>query len=308
MHDLPARHHHDQGHADREDHRLADVQPGQRNIGLDRRLLVLGGGAIVAGAFQRLIAEIFDGFEIEQRIYRLRHRIAVGVVHVLADRNAPVRGDNREPDIDGDRDGDDNDVPEAELEQQDNGVHDELRHRRNADHHGQADDGFNAGLAAFDDPRQAAGAALQVKAQAEIVQVDEGPVGQAAHGVLADAGEQGVTDIVQHLRHQPHDAITRNHQHRHGHDQCKRRGARQAVRRQRIQRPLIGKGDEAGQQRAAQHRQQRPNHLPPQVRTIRRPQIGHEKGDGLGRLGFGFGQRRLSVHQQAFRTFGTGAI
>ncbi len=299
---FPARHQHDGGHAQREDHRLADIQPGQRNIGFDRGLFVLRRGAIVAGPFKRLIAEIFDGFEVEQGIDRLRHRIAVGVVHVLADRDAPVRGDDREPDIDGDRRRDDDDVPEAELEQEDDGVHDELGDRRDADHHAQADNGFDAGLAALDDPRQPAGTALQVKAQAQIMQVNESAVGQATHRVLADAGKQGVTNIVEQLRQQPRRAVGADHQHRHGQDEIERGGRRQTVRHQGIGGPFERKGNEAGQQRARQHGHQGQDHLHLQVRAIGRPQVGHQEGECLGGLGFGFRQRRLSVHQSAFRT------
>ena len=47
-HHRRARHHHADGHADGEDHALAEIQPGERGPDADRRLLVARHGAVEA--------------------------------------------------------------------------------------------------------------------------------------------------------------------------------------------------------------------------------------------------------------------
>ena len=65
--------------------------------------------------------------------------------------------------------------------------------------------------------RQRAGAPFEVEAQRQLVQVPEGAVGELAHRVLADRGEQHVAQLRQHHHQDAADAIGDDEeQRRHG--------------------------------------------------------------------------------------------
>ncbi len=94
------------------------------------------------------------------------------------------------PDIEGDRGRDDQQIGPVELVGDDDPGKAEFEEGRQRVEDGEADNDLEAVDGALDDARQAAGAPLQVVAQRQIVHVHEGLVGEVAHGVLADAGEQ----------------------------------------------------------------------------------------------------------------------
>ena len=66
--DAVGTHHHDGGKADREDRGLAGVEHGERDIGLDARLLVARHRVVVAGGFALLGDEVFHRLVVEQRV------------------------------------------------------------------------------------------------------------------------------------------------------------------------------------------------------------------------------------------------
>ena len=71
--------------------------------------------------------------------------------------------------------------------------------------HRHAHDSVDAVDAALDHAAQASGAALQMKAQRELMQVPEGAVGELAHGVLGNHGEPHVAELrEQHHQHAAH--------------------------------------------------------------------------------------------------------
>ena len=110
------------------------------------------------------------------------------------------------------------------------------------DHH--PHDHLDAGAAALQHARQAAGLALEMKAQRQFVHVDEGDVGELAHRMHRDAGKDAVAPLRQYRHQHAHARRSRcGHQKRRG-DQPQhpvrrfdRRGAR-AV--ERIDRPFEG--------------------------------------------------------------------
>ena len=56
---------------------------------------------------------------------------------------------------------------------------------------------------ALDDAVQPAGAALQMKAQGQRVQMPEGALGELANGILRDDGEPDVAELGKHHHHHP---------------------------------------------------------------------------------------------------------
>lgn len=64
LHGQRRHHHHDRG-ADAENHALAEVQPAERGPDRDRRFLVTLHGDVETPRLHLLIAEIFDGLEVE---------------------------------------------------------------------------------------------------------------------------------------------------------------------------------------------------------------------------------------------------
>ena len=73
------------------------------------------------------------------------------------------------------------------------------------DHH--PHDHLDAGAAALQHARQPAGLALEMKAQRQLVHVDEGDVGELAHRMHRDAGENAVAPLRQYRHQHAHRAI-----------------------------------------------------------------------------------------------------
>ena len=78
------------------------------------------------------------------------------------------------------------------------------------DHH--PHDHLDAGAAALQHARQPAGLALEMKAQRQLVHVDEGDVGELAHRMHRDAGENAVAPLRQHRHQHAHCAVADGHQ------------------------------------------------------------------------------------------------
>ena len=274
-HDGARRNHHAHRHAEREDHGLAEIQPGERGPGAHSRALVARHGAVEALRLAPLVAEIFDRLVVQQRVDRLRMGVRVGIVHLAADGDAPVAGAHREPHIGPHRHRDDAHVPDVELVPDDAGGQRELQDGRQAVQDGEADDLLDAGRAALDDAREPAGAPLEMKAQRQLVQVDEGAVGELADRVLPDAREERVAQLVQRGGDDAPDIVGEHQHHRPGNER-RHVGGRPALAGQRIGRPFEEIGHEHGDDLGGDERQEGDQHAPLQVRPVGRPHIGPE--------------------------------
>ena len=184
------RHHHHYRGADTEDHALAEVQPAERGPDRDRRFFVTLHGDIEAFRLHLFIAEIFDGLEIQERVDRLGIGVGIAVVHGAANADTPVAGPDGEPDIGPDGDDRDQHIGKAVGRPEDDRRQQEFNEGWRGVENGEADNGFDALGAAFDNPRKPAGLALQMEAQGKPVHVHEGSVGELAHRMLADACKQ----------------------------------------------------------------------------------------------------------------------
>ena len=205
--------------------------------------------------------------------------VLIQLVHRAADLDAPVRRLHGEPDIEGDGDRDDRQIFPVELVRDDGGGKTELEERRQRVEDGKADDDLDAVDGAFDDARQAAGAPLQVVAQRQIVHVLEGLVGEVAHGVLADAGEERVAQVVEHVDEDAADAVG-DDQHDGNGDQHRQTNRERPAAAgggragQRVGRPFVGVGHQNGDELGGNEHAERHNHPALQVRPIARPHVG----------------------------------
>ena len=95
----------------------------------------------------------------------------------------------------------------------------ELEHRRRGVQDDVADDVLDAGRAALDDARQAAGPPLQVEAERQIVEVHEGAVGELPDRVLPDAREERVAELGEAGRDEAPDIVGEHQHHRPGDEQ-----------------------------------------------------------------------------------------
>ncbi len=209
--------------------------------------------------------------------------ILVRLVHGAADPDAPVRRPHREPDIENDGRRDDGQIGPVELVGDDGGGEAELEEGRQRVEDGEADNRLDAVDAALDDARQAAGAPLQVIAQRQVVHVDEGLIGEIADGVLADAGEERVAQVVEHVHQDAADAVGDDQHDRNGDEHrqadCERAAAG-AWLGQRVGRPFVGVGHQHGDNLGGDQNGQRQHDAELQVRPVARPHIGPQIAQG----------------------------
>ena len=222
------------------------------------------------------VGEILDRLVVEQGVDGLGRRLGIGLVHHPAVLDAPVGDHDRVDDVTDHGDEGDRGVERPEVEQQDQaddhnresgGDEVESRHPQHE---------FDALGAAFNRPRQAAGLAPEMEAQAEFVQVAEGLQRHRADAVLADENEQRRADFLTALCQQ-----SRQAKGRHQPDQQRQRGIGEAT--------FTTDGVD---RRGKYHRGDRQKHLPhqdrqpgqheqqAQARPVRRPQVPQQRESG----------------------------
>ncbi|MEH2571562.1 hypothetical protein V1272_000897 [Bradyrhizobium sp. AZCC 1708] len=127
------------------------------------------------------------------------------------------------------------------------------------------------------DARQAAGLALQMKAQRQFVHVNEGDVGEFAHRMHGDAGEDAVAKLRQHRHKHPHRAVACGHQQWRGDqpqhpvrglDRCRAHAV------ERIDRPFEGERHRQRRELRREQQHHRPDDAHFQVRAVAGPDIG----------------------------------
>ena len=306
--DAVSAHHHHRGKPDREDNRLAGIEHGERDIGLDARLLVARHRAVVAGGFPLLGDEIFHRLVVEQRIDRLDVGVGVAVVHPAANVDAPLGRLVGERHVERDDGENDDDVAPVELVEQHDQDQRELDDRRHQLHDDHAHDGLDGVAAAFEHPRQAAGLALEMKAQRELVHVLERAVGEPPYRVHGNLGEDAVAHLREH-RHQDARPAVGNGQHDRGGERPNepRRGRdrRAPLPGQRVGCPLEGERHGDGDELGGEQEQHRHGDAQLEVAALRRPDIGPQPAhDGKQRAAAGgghfafqcFGRARIGIH------------
>ena len=191
----------------RDDRPLSEIEQGQGGLAPDGGALIGAKRGIVALRLVLLVGEILDGFEIQHAVDGLGVGLGVAVVHLAPEAHPPIGDRKREADIEHDRHQGDRGKGPIEEPPQDPADQQDLEQGRHdvEQHEGQKK--IDARGAALDRPRQPAGAALEVIAQRQSVDMAERGQRQPAHGALADLGEDGVAQLVEALRHHPGEPV-----------------------------------------------------------------------------------------------------
>ena len=259
---------HDQRHGDRDDRALRHVQERQRRLAADGRPLPALQAFVVAARFPVLVAEILDGLVVEQAVDRARVRLRVELVHLAAERRAPV----------GDRDGRDHVERErGERDRDEDPVvarDQDRRDERDFEHRGQdriqriADQGGDAALAAFDVAREPTRLPGQVKAQRQRVQVPEDLERDRPDCTLRDFREQKLAELGEERRRETQRAVGDQQRQRDGQD--RERGI------EAVDDPLEQERDADVGDLGPDQRDQRREHP-----ALVRPEVGKQRTDGV---------------------------
>ena len=231
-------HHQHRDHAEGEDDRLAGVEHRQRDVSLDAESLVARHRTVVARRLARLGAEILDRLEIEQAVDRLGVGVGVAFVHRAANADAPVGGDRRVDEIDEHRDGDRQHVAPVERVKKRRRDQHELYGGGHRHQHRGAHNRLDRVAPALEHARQAAGLALKVEAQRELVKMDKHFIGEPAHRIHRHCGEQRVAPLLGQRHQDAHHAIERGQGDGAGQEAADWRGCNAGRRGQRVRRPF----------------------------------------------------------------------
>ena len=157
------------------------------------------------------------------------------------------------------------------------------------DHH--AHDGLDGVAATLEHAGEAAGLALEMEAERELVHVLEGAVGEPAHRVHRHLRENTVAHLGEHRHQDAHAAIRDGHEDRRGEhpEQPGGRGHRCAVLPgERIGRPFEGERHRDGRELGGQQKHHRSGDAKLEIAPIGRPEIGPQPThDGEQRAALG---------------------
>ncbi|KAG0927935.1 hypothetical protein G6F31_017878 [Rhizopus arrhizus] len=93
--DAGGGHPHDQSEADRDEGGLAHVQDRQADLAAHRGAFVAGQRGVVAACLVLFVAEVFDGFVVQQAFDGFGVGLGVGLVHLAPELGAPLGDDKR---------------------------------------------------------------------------------------------------------------------------------------------------------------------------------------------------------------------
>ena len=159
------RHIHARGETNAEDQGLTGIKHTQGMERPDGGILIFFHRGVEAPLFQSLIAEIFYRLKIEQAVHRFRIGFGVRIIPVAPDRNAPFARFEGKPDINHNGHHHDNhELPTKIIghHRRDESGLEDGRYRIQDRH---SDNQLDRPDAAFDNPAQSPGLALQMKAQ-----------------------------------------------------------------------------------------------------------------------------------------------
>ena len=264
----PPQHQH-QGAGD--DQLLAGIEQRQRRLRFELHAAQFFEALVVTVGLEILVVEIFDRLVIQQRVDRLAVCDRIEFVELLAELGAPLGHGKGEGDVE--RQGGQGDPGEPGVEL----VGQQAQHQRHLDQRRHdavervRDQRLHGAGAALDVAGHAAGLALEVETQAQIMQVPKHLQRDRAGGALGRLGESQLAQFGEQRGREAQRAI--------GHQQPQRHH-QQARRRPRLDRQIV---DQRFQQQryadiaqlGAEHESQRERD-PPAVT----PQVGQQLGYG----------------------------
>ena len=239
---------------------------------------------------------------------RLDIGIGVAVVHSPANVDTPLGRLIRERHVERDDGKNDDDVAPVELIEQHDQDQRKLDDRRHQLHDHHAHDRLDGVAPALEHARQAAGLALEMKAQRELVHVLEGAVGEPPYRVHGDLGEDAVAHLGEHRHQDARPAIGNGHEdwgRERPNEPCRRRDRRAPLAGQRVGSPLEGEGHGDGGELGGEQQQHRHGDAKLEVAAVRRPDVGpqpvHDRKQRAAAVGghFAFqcfGRARMGIH------------
>ena len=215
---------------------------------------------------------------------------AVGLVHAPAEFDAPLGEQQGEGDVGADGDQGDQGVPDVVEHPQDGADHQDLQQRRqNVEQHERKQE-LDAPGAALDGAAEAAGLAVEMKAQRQPVQLVEHVQGHGADRALGDLGEYEVAQLAERHRQHPRHGVTDDQAHRQ--HQRRRDAVAQHVHRLLVEDRHVDVDRLGGDQEADGD-----DHANPHLPRPRRPQIGQERADRADLEARGSGGVRIGAGQ-----------
>ena len=171
--------------------------------------------AVVARELVALVAEVLDGFVVQQRIDRMRVRFGVGRVRRAVVAQAPFGDRKREGDIDDERRQRDRGEAPVVVHDQDAADDRDFEQRRQDRVDRPVEQVGRRRHAALDVARDAAGAAIEVEAQRQRVQMLEHAQRDLARRARHHAREHDLAQFLEQRRRQPQRAVCDQQQQRH---------------------------------------------------------------------------------------------
>ncbi len=178
-----------------DDQRLAEIEPGQRDLAPDLRYFPFLHLFVITGPLPGFVVEVFYRLEIDQAIDGTDIGRRIELIHRAAQVRAPVADDDGEDDVGDERDeGDQAEIPGIAIEQNTEHQRD-LEQRRQDRIQRVGDQRTDRAGAAFDVAGESPGLAFEMEAQGERVQMLEDLQGDGAHRLLGDPGEKDLAQL-----------------------------------------------------------------------------------------------------------------
>ncbi len=270
---LACRHQHDQREAESDDEGLADVQQVQRHLHAHRGAFVARERRVVARHLVRLVAEILHRLVVQQAVERLGAGVVVGVVHRAADARAPGGEAHGEAGVAHHRGKRDRGEAPVEQAPDDRGDQQQLDHRRHHVEHRETQHRLDALRAAIDRTGQRTGLAVEMKAQAERVQMLEGAPRGGADGALLHLGEQRIAQLAERGGADAQQAVADHQPQRDGEQ------GRVVLRRQRIDDAAVDHRHSDGRELGEQQQAHRENDAGPGAGVALGPEIRQQRAN-----------------------------
>ncbi|CAG9941258.1 unnamed protein product [Clonostachys rosea f. rosea IK726] len=190
-----------------EDDILAAVQKRKRGGNLYRVLLVLLQGVVVPHDLELLVVEVLDGLVVDERVHGQRRPLVISSVGLAPELGPPRRRPDGECRVSRHRQDCDGRKLEAVLPGQDPAHHADLQSRRQQVEHHARQQEADALRTAVQRPRQPSRLLGEVEVEVQAQQVLKHVARDAAYGLLRDAREDGIAQLLEDGRADPGGAV-----------------------------------------------------------------------------------------------------
>ncbi len=194
---------------------LAGVQDVQGLLRQHRGALRIRQSLVVAACLVVFVTEILHRLEIQQRVDRARLRLALELVPAPPHGSAPVGHRHREDDVNGQTGADDRGEPDLVIPQQVSEHQRDLDQRRQDRIQSEADQRGDSANALVDLARDGAGAAIEVVAQRQRMQMAKRFQRQRARRRLRHLDEKELAQLGEERRRQPQGTVRNDQRKRH---------------------------------------------------------------------------------------------